>query len=290
LVIGTGRTPNIPEIFKDFLGPRIFHLNDYLRFIRALPSSISKIGVLGASQSAVEICLDLFGRFPDKEIYSIQRSFGFRLKDTSPFSDRVYFPEFIDYYYRLSDIGKENLNNQLRSTNYSAADSDVINALYMKIYEEQLLGLDRFRLFNNTQIDAIHQNDSDSIILDISDVNLKETSKIELDVLVLATGFLDVSDGPRGELFPPLLAPFCKHMVCSENGALTISRDYRVSFHTDEAPLLFLNGLCEASHGFGDAGSFSLLSLRSEYIASSLLAAFSKTQEVTENQGLLPAL
>ena len=35
-------------------------------------------------------------------------------------------------------------------------------------------------------------------------------------------------------------------------------------------PALFLNGLCESSHGIGDAGSFSLLSLRAKTIAESL--------------------
>ena len=43
------------------------------------------------------------------------------------------------------------------------------------------------------------------------------------------------------------------------------------------SPPLFLNGLCESSHGIGDAGSFSLLSVR----AGRILAAVRKSLHVT---------
>jgi L-ornithine N5-oxygenase len=54
---------------------------------------------------------------------------------------------------------------------------------------------------------------------------------------------------------------------------LDVELDYRVRLagdgRTTHAPL-YLNGLCESSHGMGDAGSFSLLSLRSAAILNSL--------------------
>jgi lysine/ornithine N-monooxygenase len=40
-------------------------------------------------------------------------------------------------------------------------------------------------------------------------------------------------------------------------------------------PPIYLNGLCESTHGFGDAGSFSLLALRSSTIARSVSEAIS---------------
>ncbi|KAB0564925.1 SidA/IucD/PvdA family monooxygenase [Pseudomonas palleroniana] len=53
------------------------------------------IGVVGSNQNTVEVALDLIARLPDKDIYSLHRSFSIRPKGTSPFSDKVYFPEFI---------------------------------------------------------------------------------------------------------------------------------------------------------------------------------------------------
>lgn len=270
VVLATGRSMNVPTVFKPLLGERVFHLNHYLSHVRGLPDSASRIGVVGASQSAVEILLDLLDRFPDREIYSIQRSFGIRLKDVSPFSDRVYFPEFVDYFYSLPPQGKANISRQLRATNYSSADADVIEALYVRLYEERLAGKQRFHFVNNTEVEAAATT-PDCLRLELKEINTQVRSTLDLDSVVLATGFLDLSEGPIGEKCPPLLSPFSQEMRSNDAGVLSVARDYHVDFRHPNAPTLFLNGLCESSHGFGDAGSFSLLSLRSETIAKALL-------------------
>lgn len=53
---------------------------------------------------------------------------------------------------------------------------------------------------------------------------------------------------------------------------MVVERDYAIDLcgGNDGPPGLYLNGLCESSHGLGDAGSFSLLSLRAQDIATSL--------------------
>ncbi|KRW62074.1 SidA/IucD/PvdA family monooxygenase [Pseudomonas sp. TTU2014-080ASC] len=269
LVLGTGRTANIPAVFEGLIGPRVFHLNHYLENIDKLPSSAQRIGVVGSSQSAVEIVLDLTARFPDKNIYSLHRSFSFRLKDTSPFSDKVYFPEFIDYYFGLTPEAKSRLDKQLRGTNYSSADEDVINALYVRIHEEKLQGKERIRILNNIAIGQAHIDASGQVQLALKEVNQLTHSSLTLDALVLATGFKDIADKENGELYPPLLAPHHRRFRTDAQGALVVNRDYSLTA-LDDLPAVFLNGLCESSHGLGDAGSFSLISLRVEHILSAL--------------------
>jgi len=269
LVLGTGRTANIPAVFDGLLGPRVFHLNHYLEHINRLPSSVQRIGVVGASQSAVEIVLDLTARFPDKEIYSLHRSFSFRLKDTSPFSDKVYFPEFIDYYFGLAPDAKSRLDKQLRGTNYSSADEDVINALYVRIHEEKLQGKQRIRILNNIAVEQAQIAASGQVQLALKEVNQLTHSTLTLDALVLATGFKDIAAKENGELYPPLLAPHHQRFRVDAQGALVVNRDYSLT-PLDDLPAVFLNGLCESSHGLGDAGSFSLISLRVEHILSAL--------------------
>lgn len=287
VVLGTGRSANIPAVFRPVLGDRVFHLSHYLERLAALPPGIHRIGVVGASQSAVEILLDLMGRFPKHEIHSIQRSFGFRQKDLSPFSDRVYFPEFVDYFYGLPSEGKRNINRQLRGTNYSSADADVIQALYMKLYEEKLNGKERFFFDNNTEVTSVNTT-NESVHLGLKEVNTGNLSSVDLDAVVLATGFLDLSGGPVGEKYPPLLAPFANEMQMDHSsGVLHVTRDYKVNFNSQRAPALFLNGLCEGSHGLGDAGSFSLLSIRSEVIANALVAVL--VQRDVKHQTSLPS-
>lgn len=271
LVLGTGRTANIPAVFDGLTGPQVFHLNHYLERINKLPPNVQRIGVVGSSQSAVEIVLDLTARFPDKEIYSLHRSFSFRLKDTSPFSDKVYFPEFIDYYFNLSSEAKVRVEKQLRGTNYSSADEDVINALYVRIHEEKLQGKQRIKILNNIAIEQVHIDTSGQVQLALKEVNQLTHSTLALDALVLATGFKDIAAKENGELYPPLLAAYHRRFRADAQGALVVNRDYSLT-PLDGLPAVFLNGLCESSHGLGDAGSFSLISLRVEHILSALEA------------------
>ena len=78
------------------------------------------------------------------------------------------------------------------------------------------------------------------------------------------------------------LAPLCAYRA---DGGVAVNRDYSLRFADDRPglPKVFLNGLCESSHGFGDAGSFSLLSLRSAEIVESLERA------LTDANGSIPA-
>ncbi|WP_158091436.1 MULTISPECIES: SidA/IucD/PvdA family monooxygenase [unclassified Pseudomonas] len=279
LVLGTGRTANVPAVFEGLTGPRIFHLNHYLENIHDLPPEVQRIGVLGSSQSAVEIVLDLSARFADKDIYALHRSFSFRLKDTSPFSDKVYFPEFIDYYFALSSEAKARIDRQLRGTNYSSADADVINALYVRIHEEKLQGKQRIHILNNTAVERASLNAAGQVELALTEVNQLQSSHLTLDALVLATGFKDIADKENGELYPPLLEPYHQDFRRDGQGALVVNRDYSLTA-LDGLPAVFLNGLCESSHGLGDAGSFSLISLRVERILSALQERLAPGQEL----------
>ncbi|MGD5682428.1 hypothetical protein QUT02_22490, partial [Xanthomonas citri pv. citri] len=90
------------------------------------------------------------------------------------------------------------------------------------------------------------------------------------------------------ERFPPLL----RHVAASlgdPRAVLALSRDYRMMNGSRPLPI-FINGLCESSHGFGDAGSFSLLSLRSQMIAGSLIEYLSSQVHPTSSRQLPAAI
>jgi L-ornithine N5-oxygenase len=271
LVLGPGRQPRIPAPFRPHLGKRVFHLNDYLRRIGRLDLERSSVAVVGASQSAVEILLDLMRRSEGVRVHAIHRSFSFRLKDTSPFSDHVYFPEFVDYFYKASFASRLQLEQQLRATNYSSVDADVLHQLYVRLYEERLDGRQRVELRNNTIVEHVEEA-GDGVVLQTREIHSGETAALAVDAVVLATGFLNLGLGPDYEPYPPLLAGVTAALGLDESGVVAVERDYRVPVTIGErAPLLYLNGLCESTHGLGDAGSFSLVSMRAAEIAHSLL-------------------
>jgi L-ornithine N5-oxygenase len=271
LVLGPGRQPRIPAPFRPYVGAKVFHLGQYLRRMQELDLTGARIAVLGASQSAVEIILDLMGRCATARIHAIHRSFSFRLKDTSPFSDHVYFPEFVDYFYKASFASRLQLAQQLRPTNYSSVDGDVLHQLYLRLYEERLDGRQRVDLRNNTIVECV-EDAGEGVVLHTREIHSDETDRLVVDAVVLATGFLDFGLGPDYEQYPPLLAGVTAAIGLDESGVIMVERDYRVPMTIGEgAPLLYLNGLCESTHGLGDAGSFSLVSVRAADIAHSLL-------------------
>ena len=271
LVLGPGRRPRLPDIFRPHQGARVFHLTEYLRRIEQLASTSSHIAVVGASQSAVEILLDLMRRNDEVEISSIHRSFSFRLKDTSPFSNHVYFPDFIDYFYGSSPSSRAQLEEQLRPTNYSSVDADVLHELYVRLYEEKLDGRQRVALRGNTVVEQVETTE-DHVVLHTREIHQGGANVLEVDAVVLATGFLNFGVGPGHEAFPPLLAGVTPKLALDQDGVIRVERDYRVPTALGPgAPLLYLNGLCESTHGLGDAGSFSLVSLRASEIAASLM-------------------
>lgn len=278
LVIGTGRAPFIPAPFDAVASPRVFHLTRYLPALRHLEElgvagpgdrAPRAVTVVGGSQSAVELTLDLARRFPRTRVTTLVRSLTLREKDTSPFSEEGYFPGFTDYYYRAPRARKDALDAYMRLTNYSSADGDVLRELYRLIYEQRLDGDQRVFVSGSRQVRGLDVRE-DGVRLDVEELNTGESEEHEADFVVLATGFRDLGPAGHQERVPALMREIADDFAFDEHGYLTVGPDYEVQPTAPDTPALFLNGLCESSHGIGDAGSFSLLSLRAQTIADSL--------------------
>jgi L-ornithine N5-oxygenase len=269
LVLAPGRTPHIPAPFAAVKDRRVRHLNDYMpAFAEAVATTNGqcRIAVIGGSQSAVEILLHASGHTGVREAVGFTRNFGYRQKDTSPFSDEVYFPSFVDTFHNANSEHKERLRQELVHTNYSSADIDVLNQLYVRKYEQKLQGEGLLQLRTCEEMVSCIPA-ADGVQIESRRYLQGIVHRQSFDLVVLATGFLDLGVGDRQEPFPGLLAPIARE---NEIDTLTIARDYRVDLHNGLPT--YLNGLCESSHGMGDAGSFSLLALRSQNIVQSLVS------------------
>lgn len=278
IVVAPGRTPYVPQPFDSISNDKIIHLTEYLPGLKRLENiSNPVVCVVGGSQSAVEIILDLNERYPDAIIHSVSRTFGFRLKDTSPFTGEVYFPEFVDRFFNASHEVKQRLRNDLHYTNYSAADGDVLDQLYRRMYLQRIAGKQSIKLWNRSCVSEVKEKNGLSAGLELTVSHLDENISecIQSDFVVLATGFRDLGNGLRQESCPSLLHGIVDNFDFSENGFLKINYDYSLNGikNNDARAKCFLNGLCESSHGMGDAGSFSLLALRSELILKSILVS-----------------
>lgn len=272
LVVGTGRTPYIPQLFAPLLGEQVFHAIHYLDRLPSLAARgmLKNVAVIGGSQSAIEITLDLAHRYRECRVVNYVRGFGYRLKDTSPFSEESYFPQFIDYYYNASAESKRDLDAYLHHTNYSSADKDVIHELYLLLYEQKLDASTRVQVQANRVVTQAAARGA-GVHLGIEEVHTHAQEEDIFDAVILATGFRDLGSGIQQELYPAILEGIVPHILRDSNGVVAVNRDYSLTpAPAAQLPPLYLNGLCESSHGVGDAGSFSLLSLRAQVLCDSI--------------------
>ena len=279
LVIAPGRTPRLPYTCSGKTDARIVHLTQFLSAFNAVQSRTlqPRIAVIGGSQSAVELLLHISSNMTSGSLVGINRNFGFRQKDTSPFSDEVYFPKFVDTFFHATPAQKYKLRSELGPTNYSSADRDVLDALYVQMYRNKILNQDGLKLLHQTSISDVHC-DSEAVHLTLEHAINGTRETMPFDLVVLATGFKDLGSGAGDEPYPTIMSSMAGHLDLDE-GVLGIDLDYRVRLREprvgQHAPV-YLNGLCESSHGMGDAGSFSLLSIRSSTIVESAVEAMSR--------------
>ncbi|MBN8500491.1 MAG: SidA/IucD/PvdA family monooxygenase [Sphingomonadales bacterium] len=265
-IVGTGRARRIPKVPGVEGNRAVIHLSDYLAHVSDRQRT-DPIIIVGASQSAAEIAIDLLRR-GFSNLYLVHRSFSLQLKDTSPFSDHVYFPEFTDYYYSLPPAARAEIGRELRRTNYSSVDKDVLDDLYRLRYQAGLAGEQPLRILNNHELVEFTSTGAGHA-LRIRERYLGTEQTIPFALTVFATGFLDMgADGP--DAIPAPLRDLTADLI-TDAGGIDVSRNYRVNFARGGSyPPLFLNGLCENSHGLGDAGSFSLVSIRARDILSAI--------------------
>lgn len=284
VVFAPGRTPFVPSVLNESCSDRIFHFNSLLSSLSNIEKNngdISKIAIVGSSQSAVEIALYLRSRYPTANITNVIRNFGIRQKDLSPFTGEVFYPEFASYYHNASKEGKQALDKDLRYTNYSSADSDVVNQLYLNMYEDKILNVNRHEVLRNMDIQEVNAGEDEKVNMVVKEKITGEVSNYEFDAVISATGFRDIGTSENQEQVPSILRTLDTYIQKDSNGCVQIGFDYELplsGINEKEFPLM-LNGLCEKSHGMGDAGSFSLLSLRSEQILNHVSDCISKPSE-----------
>lgn len=279
-----GRSPLMPDVFSNANDRRIFHASDYLFGLNAIgrEGAPERLAVVGASQSAAEIALDLLGRYPDLQLNLIWRGQGIKLKDTSPFTEHIYFPEFVDYFHGASENLQRNLSAELWRSNYGSADHDVISSLYLKLYEQKVTGRIRIHTHPFSEVTDF-KREANRIALSVRERNQGISSTIDVDGVILATGYRNFGATEGRELFHPLLTDVAEQARRREDGSLYIARDFRIEgARRRDLPPLFVNGLCESTHGFGDAGSFSLLSVRSRTIYEALTGYLLEAQQAAE--------
>ncbi|MBC8756877.1 SidA/IucD/PvdA family monooxygenase [Kordia sp. YSTF-M3] len=268
-----GRSHNIPKVFKSILSKKVAHFTKYNLLLQQFSQTKPKrIAIIGGSQSAVEIILDLHAKFPETEIICIHRKFSFVLKDTSPFTEDLLLPENIDYFYNSSKKSKNELSAQIIRSNYGSVDEDILKELYFTLYENRLHNNNTIQIYKNQEVIEAYELDN-QVQLKIKDLHTGALQNQSVDAVILGTGFRNFGARENEELIHPLLENIKKFYKREEDGTFSVTRDYQLIPVDGKSnfPKIYLNGLCESTHGLADAGSFSHLSLRAALIEKSMV-------------------
>ncbi|MET9971524.1 SidA/IucD/PvdA family monooxygenase [Streptomyces sp. NPDC006356] len=261
VVISTGLVPRMPDGMER--DERVWHSSEFLEKYRSVGSDeLKSVAVVGAGQSAAEITKFLHDMLPHAQVHSVIPSYGYSVADDTPFANQVFDPAAVDDYYFGTDQTREAFWRYHKNTNYSVVDTDVIQDLHRRWYEEDVRGCRRLHFHNLTRVDAIQRMGNETLV-SLRSLLDKETQELNVDALVFATGY-EGMDPTR------LLGGLADHCPRDDEGRYRVDRDYRLVTGPELPCGIYLQGGTEHTHGL-TSSLLSNIAVRSGEIAESLV-------------------
>ncbi|MBB5935357.1 lysine N(6)-hydroxylase/L-ornithine N(5)-oxygenase family protein [Streptomyces zagrosensis] len=240
ICVATGMKHRLPAGAEP--SQRVLHNRDLVPRVAELAGqNLRRVVVLGAGQSAAETVAYVHRAFPEAEVCAVFAKYGYTPADDSPFANRVFDPEAVDTYYQAPTEVKESLLGYHRSTNYSAVDIELIDALYRTQYQERVQGKERLRMLNVSRLRSV-ETDADGLRVTVEFLPTGEQQVLEADLLVYATGYQPPDPGP-------LLGEANALCQRDDRGELRVSRDHRVCVTDHVTAGIYLQGATEHTHG-----------------------------------------
>lgn len=255
LVIAPGGQPRWPDALEALRGhPRVIHSNDYIAAALPRLEPGLRIAVIGGGQSEVEIFADLANRQEAPKVDLILRGRAIRPSDDTPFVNEIFDPAQTDRFHARPTEDRAKTLRALAATNYAVADGDLIQAIYDMLYEQSVAGGDRLALHAEAGLRAVGETPQRLCI----EINCPDGPRsLTVDMILLATGYDRTLD-----------ARVLRGLARLATGAPP-DRDYRLPMQPDFAPVIFVQGYSEPTHGLRDT-LLSVLALRAEELRRSL--------------------
>jgi L-ornithine N5-oxygenase len=243
LVIAAGLEPRMPPGIER--SARVWHNREFLRGVERLAGGPppTRLIVIGAGQSAAEVTGYLHREFPDSEVCAVFSRYGYAPADDSPFANRIFDPEAVDMYYSAPPAVKRMLFEYHRNTNYSVVDTELIEELYRRAYQEKVTGNQRLRILHACKVLGVHDGEG-PVITSLESLATGERTELDSDAVVVATGYRPVC--PLG-----LLGEAGSLCATGDRGMVCVGRDYRIAATCEMRAGVYLQGATEHTHGIG---------------------------------------
>ena len=259
VVVGTGRDAFIPKELQQLPADRVIHSTKYLEGLRKVPRNVpQRVVVIGGAQSAAELFRSVHDDLPDCEPTIVMRSVGFGNYQTSKFINELFYPSYIDEFYRAGEEYRRQILREMRQTNYAGLAPGLLEELYRMLYQQKLSGKIRSRVITSTEVVGARM-DGDDVVLDLLNRKTTRVEELRCDVLLLGTGF--------DSRMPAMVRRLAESLG---QGEVRVDRSYRCDLGPAGEAGLYLQGVNEATHGISDS-LLSVLAQRSGEIAGDIL-------------------
>lgn len=262
VVVAAGLQPRLPAGVVE--SGRVWHNQRYLDRIALVDHDVRRAVVVGAGQSAAEIMLDLYDRFPGAEVRSVARRYGFSPSDSTPYANSVFDPGTVDVFYDAPPAGRAQLMAHHRNTNYSVVAEDTIRALHEHEYRDRWLGRERLHWHRCAEVLDVRDASDGPVALTLAENLTGTTTVLDADLVVLATGYRPLDPAT-------LLGGTTDLLGRDADGALDLHRDHRARLTEPADAGLYLVGQSEHSHGLSST-LLSTLGVRAGEVLASVLA------------------
>jgi L-ornithine N5-oxygenase len=124
-------------------------------------------------------------------------------------------------------------------------DTDLIDDLYRRTYQEKVLGRERLRMMNVSRVTEVDES-ADRVTASVRSLVTGEVTVLDADVVVFATGY------HRADPFA-VLGEAATRCRTDDEGRPLVTRDYRVVTDPPASCGIYLQGGTEHSHGITSA-------------------------------------
>ncbi|WP_330230688.1 SidA/IucD/PvdA family monooxygenase [Nocardia sp. NBC_00508] len=259
LVIGTGRDPHIPEVFRNLPADKVIHSTEYCTRIAGVAADrpIRPV-VVGGAQSAAEMFLAVHSDLPQSTPLMVMRSIGLQNYQTSKFVNELFFPSFVDEFYNCPPEVRGRILEEVHLTNYAGLAPPFLDELYSMLYQQRMLGQGRSAVRSMTEVAAARM-DGDEIVLELRDRKTGKLDSVRCDLVLLGTGYQ--------QRMPAIVQQLGDRLGLTE---LAVSRRYRLDLGESAWGAVYLQGVNEATHGISDT-LISVLAHRSQDIVDDIV-------------------
>lgn len=261
LSVAVGSRPYVPPQARPDGSGRQFHISEFLAKAQDLTGL--RVGVVGGGQSGAEAFLDLISRPKDRlprRVSWISRRPNFLPLDDSPFTNDYYMPSYSDHFANLAAEARRSFNERHVLTSDGISEA-TLRQIYQRTYIHRFVdgSPDLIALYPNSEVTGVAEGGAKSP-WDLTLINNSQPHRIELDVIVWATGYRTA--------MMDFLAPI-EHRLEREGDEYKIDQSFAVHWDGPADHHIFMQNAARQQRGLADA-NLSLLAWRSQRILDRL--------------------